>query len=408
MKTTLNFLYLLISKGAGLLLFAIATPLLVNRVGLAGLGIVSIVVAFATILDAFVEYSFNVTVVKEIAVNRHSVNNISKIFYNTLFSKLFLMVIGIIISTIIIFTIPKYYEIRNCLFASFLFTLGRCVMPIWYFMAMEKMQGITFVSLTTKLGYCLFIYYAVKLPEHVFRVILSWSIIELIPSFLALLYVIFYDKIHFSKPTIKSIVSLLRKDFFFSLSLLLFRAYSFIPVLFIGQMFSEVWVGIFSIADKIIAIIKDTIGLLFNSILPRISYLYMQNKLLAKDYLKKTLLFFGIVYFAILVSLNLFSNYIIIFFTKYHLKTISNLILILSFSCIFVFFRIPFSIYTVLENKDKNLTFVVALTLFSLIGLLVYLPAKLQLAGVAYSILISDFLFIGFMYFSMIKYLVKK
>jgi PST family polysaccharide transporter len=147
LKTILNFFYLLVSKGAGLILFTIVTPLLIKRIGLDGLGQVSMAIAFAYIFDSFVEYAFNITVVKDIAENREDRNYINKIFYNTLFSKLFLFFIGSFFAIFIVLFNSKYYNLKELFFVSFIFVFARAVMPILYFIGIEKIQGITMVSI---------------------------------------------------------------------------------------------------------------------------------------------------------------------------------------------------------------------------------------------------------------------
>jgi PST family polysaccharide transporter len=392
LKTLLNFFYLLVSKGAGLILFTLVTPLLIGRIGIDGLGKVSMVIAFAFIFDSFVEYAFNITIVKDIAVHREDKNYINSIFYNTLFAKLFLFLIGSVIAILVVNFNSKYYDIKELFFISFLFVLARALMPIWYFLGTEKMQGITIVSILSKLGYFLSVFLFIKSHKDVFNVLFFFSLSEFIPSVLALVYVVFNDKISFKSSSVTSIVQLLRRDFVFSLSLFFFRIYTYIPILIIGQVCNEFLVGIYSVADKIIAIIKDTIGLLFNSILPRVSNLYNQSIHKAKNYLMQVSIVFTSLYILGILLLHAFSNRIILFFTNQSVDEIKQVLLILSISCIFVLLRIPSSIYIVIKRLDRMFTISIAICTFSCIFTTYLLAKNYQIIGVSFALLFSEFL----------------
>lgn len=403
MRTFLNFCYLLVSKGAGLILFTLVTPLLIKKIGLNGLGQVSMAIAFAYVFDSFVEYAFNITVVKDIAVNREDRNYINTIFYNTLFSKLFLFFIGSLFAIVIVLFNSKYYNLKELFFVSFIFVFARAVMPIWYFLGIEKMQGITIVSILSKLVYFLSVWIFIKSREDVFNVVFFYSLSEFIPSTLALFFVIIKDRILFKSFSLLQIYSLLRRDFVFSLSLFFFRIYTYIPILILGQFCNEFLVGIYSVADKIIAIIKDTIGLLFNSILPRVSNLYIQSVILAREYLMKVTFVFTILYVIGIIILNVFASKIIMFFTNQSIADIKQVLLILSISCIFILLRIPASVFIVIKRLDKIFTISVAICTLNCIFTSYILADKYQIMGVSYAILFSEILLFLLLFVSTIK-----
>lgn len=390
MKTILNFLYLLVSKGAGLILFTLVTPLLIQRIGIEGLGQVSVVMAFAFIIDSFTEYAFNITIVRDIASSEKTNQTVSQIFNNTLFAKIFLLTIGLIIAAFIVYIVPKYNALYLLFLQSFIFVFARALMPIWYFMGIEKMQGITIASLAAKFLYFLSVFFFVTSTEQEYLVILFWGLSELIVSVLALLFVVFGDEITISKPNYGEIMQLLKRDFIFSLSLFFFRIYTYIPVLVIGQVCNEFYAGVYSIADKIIAIIKDTIALLFNSLLPRAAHIYSVNREHAKKYVMKTTLGFTLLYLLGLMGINYLSKPIILYFTNQNTEIITMLIFVMSFSCIFVLLRLPHSIYVVLKRLDSLFAITLGMAAFILLILSYILIKKYQVMGAAYSVLVVE------------------
>lgn len=392
MKTLINFFYLLISKGAGLILFTLVTPILIQKIGIEGLGQVSMVIAFAFIFDSFVEYAFNITVVKDIAENRNNKIYIDKVFYNTLFSKLYLFIFGALIAICIIIFNSKYYQLKEMFLVSFIFVFARAIMPIWYFLGMEKMQGISVVSIISKFVYFLSVWFFIKSREDIFNVVLFWSLAEFIPSIMALIYIIFKERILYKKQTMNQNFVLLKRDFIFSLSLFFFRIYTYVPVLILGQVCNEYFVGIYSIADKIIAVIKDTIGLLFNSILPRVSSLYTKSALFAKQYLIKVTSVFTVFYMIGILVLNIFANKIIRFFTDQSIYEIRQVLLILSVSCFFILLRIPSSVFIVIKRLDILFTNSIAICAFSSIFMSYIFANKYKVMGVSYAIFFSEVL----------------
>jgi PST family polysaccharide transporter len=392
-----------VSKGAGLILFTIVTPLLIKKIGLDGLGQVSMVIAFAFIFDSFVEYAFNITVVKDIAVNRIDKNYISRIFYNTLFSKLYLFLFGGIIAIGIILFNNRYYQLKELFFVSFIFVFARAIMPIWYFLGMERMQGITIVSIISKFVYLISVWFFIKNREDIFNVVLYWSLAEFIPSIVALFYIIFKDSIIFENQNFYQIFDLLKRDFIFSLSLFFFRIYTYIPVLILGQVCNEYFVGIYSVADKIIAVIKDTIGLLFNSVLPRVSSLYIQSASFAKEYIIKVTSVFTVLYLFGILILNIFAIKVISFFTNQYIIEIRQILLVLSVSCLFILLRIPSSVFIVIKRLDTLFTISIAICTLSCIFTSYILANKYQVMGVSYAILFSEFLLFLLLFVSTLK-----
>jgi PST family polysaccharide transporter len=309
---------------------------------------------------------------------------------------------GIIAIGIILFN-NRYYQLKELFFVSFIFVFARAIMPIWYFLGMERMQGITIVSIISKFVYLISVWFFIKNREDIFNVVLYWSLAEFIPSIVALFYIIFKDSIIFENQNFYQIFDLLKRDFIFSLSLFFFRIYTYIPVLILGQVCNEYFVGIYSVADKIIAVIKDTIGLLFNSVLPRVSSLYIQSASFAKEYIIKVTSVFTVLYLFGILILNIFAIKVISFFTNQYIIEIRQILLVLSVSCLFILLRIPSSVFIVIKRLDTLFTISIAICTLSCIFTSYILANKYQVMGVSYAILFSEFLLFLLLFVSTLK-----
>ena len=390
MRVFLNFIYLSISKGSGLILFLLITPLLISRIGIEKLGLVSVALGVVYIFDSFVEYSFNITVVQDISINRLEKTKISKIFTDTIFAKLILLSVASVIFLILLIIVTKFRVEFILYIITFIFVFGRAINPIWYFMGVEKMHFITITSLLSKISYLIFIYLFVINENDYIKVNLFFGLSEVFSSSIILVYLYFSKKIVLTNFSVINSINLIIRDYKFSTSLLLAKIYINIPIIFLGFFASPILAGIYSIADKIVANFKDIIGLFYSSVMPYFSSLFAMNNDLA---IKRMwfISFSLIVLFSLLfIPINYFSTDIISFFTKDYIKEINDVFIILFASAIINSMRLPHSIFITLKRLDKY--FLIS-AIFSaiLISVACFLGIKLlNEKGAAFSVVFGE------------------
>jgi PST family polysaccharide transporter len=350
-KILLNFFYLTLSKGFGLILFTLITPLLISRIGLESYGTLSICMAFGYFFESITEYSFNITCVNDIVEFKNDQSKISKLFSSVVFAKTFLFCLVLLFYLILIFFVDKYDVIKLYILLTIGYVISRTYQPIWYFISIEKMYLITFFSVISKILYFFFVYIFIHSSSDLYFIIILWGLSEFIVMIMSMIYVILIDKI-ILELNFKQSLDLLKRDFKFALSFIINRLYIYIPMVLVGYFISDLSAGIYSVADKIITIVKDSISTLFSAALPKVSNVFKNDKI--EGYKFINIIFFRIilVYSLFFLSLILFSEDIIFFFTKQNMYQIKVLILLLSISSFILLLRVPASFIVVIRRLD--------------------------------------------------------
>lgn len=353
MRIISNFLFLFLSKSSGLVLFLIITPLLISRIGLEKLGLISVALGIVYIFDSFVEYSFNITVVQDIAINREDKNKISRIFVDTFFAKIILLLIAIIAYLLLMVLVNKFRQEFVLYLLAFSFIIGRSINPLWYFMGIEKMHFITITSLISKAFYLFSVYFFITTESDYVFVNLFFGLSEILSSIVILIYVYVFEKLNFPSFSFVNSRLLIFRDFKFSTALFLNKVYTNIPIIFLGIFATPLSAGIYSVADKIIANVKDLIGLFYNSIMPYFASIFFKEK--EKTIRKLWQLIFIIVgvYLISIFPIFYFSKLIISFFTNEHTEQIQDVFLILYVSVLFSLLKLPHSVFITLKRLDN-------------------------------------------------------
>jgi PST family polysaccharide transporter len=403
MRVLLNFTYLLLSKGSGLLLFLVATPLIVGRVGLENLGLVSIALSLVYIFDAFVEYSFNITVVQDIAINKHDKQKISSVFTATFFAKSILLITAFIVYFGIVIAVPQFRQYLLLYISSFLFVIGRAFNPIWFFMGIEKMQFITITSVISKVLYLLLIHLFVTNESNFVYVNLFLGLSEVLSSLVILVYLANSNKITLLSFSLTNSLALIVRDYKFACSLLLLKIYNNVPLVFIGVFSSPFHAGIYSIAEKIVMNIKDVVGLLYNAAMPYFSRLFISNKTKAIKSMWMLTLILSLLYMLAVIPIYYFSNDIVLFFSKNNIEDIKLILMILFMSVFFLILRLPHSIYITLKRLDDKLLFSTIYSTVLVIFLCYWGVIFMDERGVAISVLTGEIFFLILLSFFLLR-----
>jgi len=153
-------------------------------------GVVTFLTATISYFQIFIDFGFNLSVTKKIAERQNDYIYIGNILSNTLFAKLFLFIVSIVVYSILI---PFIDIMRENILLCYLYILNVFVMiflPDYLFRGIEQMQIITVRYVISKTISIMLIFTLVKNDKDViyipiidivgslFAVILTWSQIK--------------------------------------------------------------------------------------------------------------------------------------------------------------------------------------------------------------------------------------
>jgi len=266
-----NFSSLLLLKITTYIFPLITLPYLVRVLKIETYGFVMFAQSFIMFLNILVDFGFNLSATREIAVHRDNKKKLTEIFSSVMIIKGFLVALSFIILAILLFTIDKFTPHWKLYMCTFLIIVGHALFPIWYFQGLEKMKYITIVSITSKLLFTVTIFIFIhSQSDYLFVPILNGS--GLITGSLLSLWILnkqFKQSFAFQKYTI------LKQYFIDSLQFFLSRVsvslYTTINTVIIGIFTNNTMVGYYSIADKLYIVIQSIYGPINQVLYPFIS-----------------------------------------------------------------------------------------------------------------------------------------
>ncbi len=300
-----NFSSLSILQFSNYLFPLIAFPYLVRVLGPEKFGLVNFAAAFVGYFTVLVDYGFNLSATQEISVHRNESGKIDEIFSGVMIVKSSLFLVGFIIFSLLVLSIPKFSVDAPVYFLSFLAVSGSVVFPTWFFQGMEKMKYITVITIGVKILWVVSVFLLIKSPSHILLYVLLNGISLILTGLIALLFIFrkFGIKMYF--PPLTVIKRLLVEGWYVFVSTASITLYTSTNIFILGLFAGNEIVGYFAAADKIRIAVQGLFQNASQAIFPYLSKLFVESKEKAirfvKKYLKLSLSF------AIVVTFVLFA-----------------------------------------------------------------------------------------------------
>ena len=184
------------------------------------------------------------------------------------------------ISLLFLISFVPFFISHSFLFLiSFLIPLGRTFFPIWFFQGMQKMQYLIFYSFFSKGIAAVLIFSLVNYRE-------DYLIVNPIiggMDFLATLIIIIIAKnkfkLSFFLPGIKNIKEQTKKSFFMFTSIFFSNISTNLGVIILGNFVSPIDLGIYSVAERAILLIKQFPLIIFQAVYPHVSRMWIESKI---------------------------------------------------------------------------------------------------------------------------------
>ncbi len=140
----------------------IVLPYVTPIIGLEHFGEIAIATSFTLIVQVFVNYSFSFMGARDIARNRENKEKVSEIVSKTLFAYIGIYLVMIILSSFIIFFIPKFRSIWLLISINLLTPIFSAIVCEWFFQGVEKMHNITIVNTLSRVLFLVLVFVLIK------------------------------------------------------------------------------------------------------------------------------------------------------------------------------------------------------------------------------------------------------
>ncbi len=246
-----NFFSLSVLQVFSYILPLLTLPYLVRVLGVEKFGLVAFAASFIMFFNILVDYGFNLSATREVAVNRENKSKITEIYSSVMSIKVLLILLSFLILASIVYSFDKFRVDDTLYFITFIVVIGQALFPIWYFQGMERMKYITIVNISSKTLFTIAIFVFVHNEADYLLVPLLTGLGSLIGS----IYALYIVKKHFNQDFEFQSFSTLKKHFKDSSQFFLSRVsavvYTTSNVFILGLFTNNTMVGYYAIAEKI-------------------------------------------------------------------------------------------------------------------------------------------------------------
>ena len=304
-----NFSYLMLLQASTTLIQFFMYPYIIRVVGLSNWGIVVFAQNIVSFFSIFINFGLDVVSVKEISIHRNNKKKMSQIFSSVFCLKTIFFLISFVVYFVLVNMIPSFKNSEKVFYYSFCFCIAEWLLPMWFFQGIEKMEYITYITLSSKLllAACVFVF--IKSEMDFYLIPLFNGIGSLLGGVIGLYFVIVKYKMKITVPQ----KALIKEYFYSSVPIFLSKGVIIIKdktnLILISYFLGTSEVAIYDIGEKIRALIG-----LIQTIINKVIY---PKVVVEKDmkFVKKIIIINEIVIFAIVCVLQIFLKHVFIFFT---------------------------------------------------------------------------------------------
>lgn len=235
----------------------ITLPYLVRVLGVEKYGLVMFAQSFINFFNILVDYGFNLSATREIAVNRDDKKIITEIYSSVMTIKILLLLLSFFVLVVIVFSVKKFQPDSVLFLLTFSLVVGQAIYPAWYFQGMEKMKYITIINILSRIVFTIAIFVFVRTETNYIFVPVLNGLGSCIGS--AYAFYIIHKKMDqkFQFQKISILIKHFKDSTQFFLSRVAVSLYSSANTFVLGLLTNNTLVGYYSIAEKLYTAIQS-------------------------------------------------------------------------------------------------------------------------------------------------------
>ena len=268
-----NVISLMLLNGIYFLSPLILIPYLMKTIGSELYGVYIFSWTFVYYFIFIVNYGFDYSATREIAINKFDNEKVSDIYSNTFYSRLILLSVSIVILILSVIFIDKLGTNAQLILLGIGVIAGQAFFPTWLFQGMEEMKFITIVNSLIRISPIILIFIFVKSGSDLNLVMLFQSLGFLIGGILSHFFAIKRFNIKLAKPNITKISSNLKSGWSLFLSTVGISLYREVNTVILGFVTNNfILVGYYALADKFIRVVQLIVNSFSQALFPYFGY----------------------------------------------------------------------------------------------------------------------------------------
>ena len=349
-----NFSYLLILEVLNRTLGLITLPYLLRVIGVEHYGILAFATATLSYFALIIDYGFNLTATREVAINRGNQQKLTEIFSAVISIRLGLVLLSFVLLFLMVTQIPFFVQHRMIYLYSFGATIGGAFFPVWFFQGMEKMKFITFFNVISKGAVVPLIFLLIKEPADFYWVPIFYAAASIAIALLSLLLVRFKFGIRFKFQRFKTLHYYWKQAHTIFITNVAISLYLQTNVFLLGLLTNNQAVGIYSAADRIVTGVNSILTPISQSLFPHISKKIESGKENTLSFIRKVLRYLAPGILIISLLLCLFAKTIVELIYGHAVASAIPVLRIMAFLPLIVLMSNIFGIQTMIAFNHKK------------------------------------------------------
>lgn len=305
--------YLVALQGINYVMPLVVFPYLMAVLGAEKFGYIGFSTALIQFFMLIVDFGFNFTATKEVALHKDNPQLLRNIFWNTLTAKTGLLTASFIIFTLLMYAVPRFSVYRSTAFIFFLMVVGNTFSFVWYFQGLGKIRLVSIANIISKLLILPLIFWFVKTPNDYLKAAFIQASVYLFSALLTTGILILGKMLPaYQKPAWEQIQTGLRSAFPVFLSMVASSLYVALFAVILGFFSTPTEVGKYTAAEKIMRSFCYLILLpISQAFFPKISAMSQSAKNDAYLLIKKITFSVGGIMLLVFMILFFFSEFIL-------------------------------------------------------------------------------------------------
>lgn len=385
-----NFSSLATIQATNFILPLLVIPYQVKVLGIEKFGLVNFAQVIALYIVIFSEYGFNLSATKEVSQNRDNPTKLQEIFNAVITSRLILSAIGFLAMLILVLAIESLRSHFLLFILSSTMFFGQSIVPVWFFLGMEKMKFITILNLISKIIFTLLTFIVIQNEGDYIYTNMLHGLGSIVAGIVALFMTQRIFNIKFGFSSLKEVHKTLKEGFFIFVSNFATNIYMNINIVILQFVASAEIVGLYSIAEKVFIAGKHLVSVIFQAVYPYACKLKLESEDRLKKFYKVFTLVTGIFF--------LFFGSLVFFYADYIIYLLSGdknayaILLLKELSFIPFIIGLNISAYqtNLIYNLKKDFTVVMITASVLNVILNIYLGKEYGAEGTVLSILVTE------------------
>ncbi|GHT57252.1 putative O-antigen transporter [Bacteroidia bacterium] len=311
-----DIFYLLALQGLNYIAPLLVLPYLMKVLGAEKFGYIGFSMSVMQYLMLVVDFGFNFTATKRIALAKGNQTELNEIFTSTLYAKISLLIISLL-ALCVIALIPRFEIYRETMFVMFLMVVGNAFTFVWLFQGLGNIRFISIFNMIAKLSILPLTFIFVKSSEDYLTAAFLHSSVAMFAMLISVAYVLKKRWVAVSAFVKKNVISALKESYPLFLSSAATSVYTVSFVVALGYFATAEQVGQYSAAERIMRALCYMIFIpVSQAFYPKIVSLSTENRKEALALVKKIFIFVAACMLLVFLAMFFLSPCAVDFFGK--------------------------------------------------------------------------------------------